>query len=82
LSREASTDSDLWQVYDRSLKGAKYIDLTHTITPSIPVWMRSNFYMSNAIFSFMAMSRSTPTPPQLSRVKNGCCTTAIPKPKA
>jgi len=28
----------LWQVYDDSLKGAKYVDLTHTITPSIPVW--------------------------------------------
>ncbi|MEN3282771.1 MAG: hypothetical protein V7607_3911 [Solirubrobacteraceae bacterium] len=28
----------LWQVYDNSLKGAKYVDLTHTITPSIPVW--------------------------------------------
>ena len=28
----------LWQVYDQSLKGAKYIDLTHTLTPSIPVW--------------------------------------------
>jgi hypothetical protein len=25
-------------VYDRFLKGAKYIDLTHTLTPSIPVW--------------------------------------------
>ena len=34
----ASTESDLWQVYDKSLKGAKYIDLTHTITPAIPVW--------------------------------------------
>ena len=33
-----SARSDLWQVYDRSLKGAKYIDLTHTLTPSIPVW--------------------------------------------
>lgn len=30
--------SDLWQVYEQSLKGAKYIDLTHTLTPSIPVW--------------------------------------------
>jgi kynurenine formamidase len=29
----------LWQVYDNSLKGAKYIDLTHTITPTIPVWI-------------------------------------------
>jgi kynurenine formamidase len=28
----------LWSVYDQSLKTAKYIDLTHTITPTIPVW--------------------------------------------
>ena len=28
----------LWQVYNQSLKGAKYIDLTHTITLAIPVW--------------------------------------------
>jgi kynurenine formamidase len=28
----------LWRVYDDSLKGAKYIDLTHTLTPKIPVW--------------------------------------------
>ncbi len=34
----ASAESDLWQVYDQFLKGAKYIDLTHTISPSIPVW--------------------------------------------
>ena len=33
-----SARSDLWRVYDRSLKGAKYIDWTHTLTPSIPVW--------------------------------------------
>ena len=33
-----TAESDLWQLYDKSLKGAKYIDLTHTITPSIPVW--------------------------------------------
>jgi kynurenine formamidase len=30
--------TDLWQVYDDTLKKAKYVDLTHTITPSIPVW--------------------------------------------
>jgi len=35
---QASANSDLWQVYERSLKGAKYIDLTHTLTPAIPVW--------------------------------------------
>src|SRR5262249_38308616 len=28
----------LWQVYETSLRGAKYVDLTHTITPAIPVW--------------------------------------------
>lgn len=30
--------SGLWQVYEQSLKSAKYVDLTHTLTPSIPVW--------------------------------------------
>ena len=28
----------LWQIYEHSLKGAKYVDLAHTITPRIPVW--------------------------------------------
>ena len=28
----------LWQVYQQSLKGAKYVDLTHAIAPTIPVW--------------------------------------------
>ena len=28
----------LWDVYAQYLRGAKYVDLTHTITPSIPVW--------------------------------------------
>ena len=28
----------LWAIYDQSLRSAKYIDLTHTLTPSIPVW--------------------------------------------
>jgi len=30
--------ASLWQVYEQSLKGAKYVDLTHTINPAIPVW--------------------------------------------
>jgi kynurenine formamidase len=34
----AASKPPLWRVYDNSLKGAKYIDLTHTITPHIPVW--------------------------------------------
>ncbi len=34
----SAQDSSLWKVYDSALKGARYVDLTHTITPSIPVW--------------------------------------------
>ncbi len=30
--------ADLWQVYHDTLKTAKYVDLTHTITPVTPVW--------------------------------------------
>lgn len=30
--------SQLWGMYDQFLKSAKYIDLTHTVTPDIPVW--------------------------------------------
>jgi kynurenine formamidase len=28
----------LWRLYDQALKGARYVDLTHTIRPTIPVW--------------------------------------------
>jgi kynurenine formamidase len=31
-------DEGLWSLYEQTLKHAKYIDLTHTLTPSIPVW--------------------------------------------
>ncbi len=34
----ANAPHSLWDVYTRYLKPAKYVDLTHTITPSIPVW--------------------------------------------
>jgi kynurenine formamidase len=34
----AAGDTRLWSVYEQSIKGAKYVDLTHTITPHIPVW--------------------------------------------
>jgi hypothetical protein len=33
----AADDNSLWGVYEQALKGAKYVDLTHTITPNIPV---------------------------------------------
>jgi len=33
-----AADSGLWKVYDDYFRGAKYVDLTHTIAPDIPVW--------------------------------------------
>lgn len=30
--------TDLWQVYDTTFKSAKYVDLTHAFSPTIPVW--------------------------------------------
>jgi kynurenine formamidase len=35
---DAAEGQSLWWVYEQALKGAKYVDLTHTITPNIPVW--------------------------------------------
>jgi len=34
----ASAHDDLWSVYDGPLRSAKYIDLSHVLTPQIPVW--------------------------------------------
>jgi kynurenine formamidase len=34
----ASAAPGLWKVYDRALSKARYIDLTHEITPNMPVW--------------------------------------------
>ncbi len=34
----ATASPGLWALYDQSLKGAKYIDLTHALTPKSPVW--------------------------------------------
>jgi kynurenine formamidase len=38
LAPPVATTQGLWSVYEHSLKNAKYIDLTHTLTPAIPVW--------------------------------------------
>jgi kynurenine formamidase len=37
-ARTPVVEHPLWQVYEQSLKGAKYVDLTHEITPQTPVW--------------------------------------------
>jgi kynurenine formamidase len=34
----ANTGPGLWKVYDEALSRARYIDLTHAITPNMPVW--------------------------------------------
>jgi kynurenine formamidase len=33
-----SADTKLWDVYNNVLKKAKYVDLTHAFSPTIPVW--------------------------------------------
>ena len=33
-----SSSSSLWPIYEQSLRTAKYVDLTHAINPSVPVW--------------------------------------------
>lgn len=38
LNAEKAPASGLWQVYNQYLKNAKYVDMTHTIAPGIPVW--------------------------------------------
>jgi kynurenine formamidase len=35
---QAHGSRSLWRVYDRALKQASYVDLTHTLTPVSPVW--------------------------------------------
>jgi kynurenine formamidase len=37
-SQSHARSPSLWKLYDHTLRDAKYVDLTHTITPSIPVW--------------------------------------------
>src|SRR6476659_4296772 len=38
FASDAAEGKSLWPIYEQTLKGAKYVDLTHTITPTIPVW--------------------------------------------
>lgn len=37
-AESAQSTTDLWRVYESYFKSAKYVDLTHTIAPSTPVW--------------------------------------------
>ena len=37
-AQDTGAPHSLWDVYTRYLKPAKYVDLTHTITPGVPVW--------------------------------------------
>lgn len=35
----SAQDTGLWGIFDSSIKNAKFIDLSHTITPNLPVWV-------------------------------------------
>lgn len=35
---DGAESTDLWDLYDRVLRQARYVDLTHAFSPSIPVW--------------------------------------------
>ncbi|WP_118134360.1 cyclase family protein [Oceanicella sp. SM1341] len=37
-AQDTAPASGLWGAYETIFKGAKYVDLTHVITPTIPVW--------------------------------------------
>jgi len=38
LAVQKRPEPQLWRIYRQELARAKYVDLTHTITPKIPVW--------------------------------------------
>ena len=38
LNPVGAKSTDLWQIYNQTLKSAKYVDLTHAFSPTIPVW--------------------------------------------
>jgi kynurenine formamidase len=38
VTQGAAQSPGLWQFYDQALSKARYIDLTHSITPGMPVW--------------------------------------------
>ena len=38
LNPVKAQSTDLWQIYNTALKSAKYVDLTHAFSPTIPVW--------------------------------------------
>ena len=38
LAVQKRPEPELWRIYRQELARAKYVDLTHTITPKIPVW--------------------------------------------
>ena len=38
LNPVKAQSTELWQIYNTTLKSAKYVDLTHAFSPTIPVW--------------------------------------------
>jgi kynurenine formamidase len=48
--------TDLWEIYNNVLKQAKYVDLTHAFSPTIPVWPG----FGNAVFKPAVAGRTYP----------------------
>ncbi|MGV2827167.1 cyclase family protein [Myxosarcina sp. GI1(2024)] len=51
LNSVRAQSTDLWQIYHSAFKSAKYVDLTHAFSPTIPVWMgfdRATFHATLA----------------------------------
>lgn len=38
LNPVKAQNTDFWQIYETTFKSAKYVDLTHAFSPTIPVW--------------------------------------------
>jgi kynurenine formamidase len=37
-TEQAKEAVDLWKAYDQNFRNAKYVDMSHTISPQIPTW--------------------------------------------
>ncbi len=52
----SKADLSLWKVYEKYFKKAKYVDLTHAFSPTIPVW----YGFGNAVFKAGVAGQNVP----------------------
>ncbi|MDJ0679674.1 MAG: cyclase family protein [Xenococcaceae cyanobacterium MO_167.B52] len=51
LNSVKAQSTDLWQIYNTAFKSAKYVDLTHAFSPTIPVWRGFDNATFNSTFA-------------------------------